>query len=65
MTKYNIKSRSYLTDKLLKGKIRTLSEANKVAYEKHPERFKHTEESKAKLREKRLKYLKEHPENTA
>lgn len=65
MIKYNIKSHSYLTDKLLKDKMRSISEANKVAHEKHPERFKHTEESKAKMREKRLKYLKEHPENTA
>lgn len=65
MIKYSIKSRSYLTDKLLKDKIRSISEANKIAHEKHPERFKHTEESKVKLREIRLKYLKEHPENTA
>ena len=65
MIKYNIKSRSYLTDKLLKDKMRSISEANKIVHEKHPERFKHTEKSKAKLREIRLRYLKEHPENTA
>ena len=63
-SKYNIKSGSYLVN-LLKGKTRNLSESNKVAHKRHPERYKHTEESKAKLREKRLKYMREHPEATA
>ena len=64
MIKHNIRSRSYLC-KLLQGKIRSTSEANKLAHKKYPERFKHSEESKEKIRKIRLQYLKEHPENTA
>lgn len=64
MIKHNIRSRSYLC-KLLQGKIRSTSEANKLAHEKYPEKFKHSEESKEKIRKIRLQYLKEHPENTA
>lgn len=64
MIKYNIKSRSYIC-KLLQGKIRSTSEVNKLAHQKYPEKFKHSEESREKIRQTRLKYLKEHPENTA
>lgn len=64
MVKYNIKSRSYIC-KLLQGKIRSMSEANKLAHQKYPEKFKHSEESREKIRQTRLEYLKEHPENTA
>lgn len=64
MVKYNIKSRSYIC-KLLQGKIRSTSEANKLAHQKYPDKFKHSEESKEKIRQTRLEYLKEHPENTA
>lgn len=64
MKKYNIRSKSYLA-KLLDGKTRSISEAGKLAHIKHPERFKHTEESKAKIREKRLAFMKAHPEKTA
>ena len=63
-SKYNIKSGTYLVN-LLKGKIRNLSESNKVAHKRYPERYKHTEESKSKLREKRLAFMKAHPEQTA
>ena len=45
--------------------MRSFSESGKIAHRKKPERYKHTEESKAKLRAARLKYMKEHPENTA
>lgn len=64
MTKYGIRSKTYIA-KLLEGKTRNTSEANKLAHKKHPERYKHTEESKAKLREKRLAFMKAHPEQTA
>ena len=64
MTKYGIRSKTYIA-KLLEGKTRNNSEANKLAYKKHPERYKHTEESKSKLREKRLAFMKAHPEQTA
>lgn len=45
--------------------MRSFSESGKIAHRKKPERYKHTKESKAKLRAARLKYMKEHPENTA
>lgn len=62
--KYNIKSKLWV-DKLLKGKKRSASEGNKLAHKKYPERFKHTEESKIKIRETHFKWMKEHPEQTA
>ena len=64
MKKYNIRSKSYLA-KLLDGKTRSISEANKLAHIKHPEAYLHTEETKAKMREKRLAFMKAHPEQTA
>ena len=62
--KYNIKSKSF-AEKVLKPVMRSVSEANIVAHRRKPECFKHTDETKQKIREKRLKYMKEHPENTA
>ena len=62
--KYNIKSSSYI-QKVLKNQTRTLSESNKIAHKRKPNCFKHSEESKQKIREIRLKYMKEHPEETA
>lgn len=62
--KYNIKSKSYI-EKILGDKKRNASEGSVAAHIKHPESFKHNEKTKAKLREIRLKYIKEHPENTA
>ena len=64
-SKYGFKSKSYVRNNLLEGNIRTRSEANKIAHKKFPERFKHTDETKKKLREKRLRWMKEHPEETA
>ena len=61
--KYNIRSKEWIR-KLIGDKIRTASEANKVAHSLYAENFKHTEESKRKISEIRLKYMKEHPENT-
>lgn len=51
--------------KVLKNQTRTLSESNKIAHKRKPNSFKHSEESKQKIREIRLKYMKEHPEETA
>ena len=51
--------------KLLGNKIRTFSESSKITHQKYPEKFKHTEESKAKIRAIRLAYMKAHPEKTA
>jgi hypothetical protein len=64
MSKYQVKSKNYIT-KLLGNKMRTISESGKIAHQKHPEKFKHTEESKAKIRAIRLAYMKAHPEKTA
>lgn len=63
--KYGFKSKSYVRNHLLDGNVRTPSEANKIAHKKFPERFKHTDETKVKIREKRLRWMKEHPEETA
>lgn len=62
--KYKIGSKIWV-GKLLGNKIRTLSESTKIAYEKNPNRFKLSEETKDKIRKARLKWMKEHPEQTA
>ena len=50
---------------ILGDKVRSLSDANKLAHKKYPENFKHTEESKKIMREKRLEFMKNNPEKTA
>lgn len=50
---------------ILGDKVRSLSDANKLAHKKYPNNFKHTEESKKKIREIRIKFMKENPEQTA
>lgn len=62
--KYDIKSKSYLS-KLLKEHMRNLSDANKLAHKKYPNSFKHSDNTKEKIRVKRLQYMKDHPEKTA
>ena len=62
--KYSVKSKIWV-DKLLDGKKRSFSEANKIAHKKHPNSFKHSEEAKDKIRKARLNWMKEHPEQTA
>lgn len=44
----------------LKNSMRTYSESSKLGH-KNPDRYKHTEETKAKIRAKRINYLKKHP----
>jgi very-short-patch-repair endonuclease len=61
--KYNISNT--IIKKILKGYLRSFRESSKLAHIKYPERFKHSDESKAKLREIRLKWMKENPEKTA
>ncbi len=63
--KYQISSKEWIQRKLLKGITRGYSEANTVSHQKHPERFRHSEVSKEKIRQARLKFMKEHPEQTA
>ena len=62
--KYNIKSKLYVQN-LLKTEMRNVSEATALAHKKYPDSFKHTEETKQKIREGRIRYMKEHPEDTA
>lgn len=62
--KYNIKSNSYI-QKVLSGHTRNVSQAGLIAHKKYPERYKHTDETKQKIREHRLRFMKEHPEETA
>ena len=50
---------------ILGNKVRSSSESNKLAHMKYPENFKHTEESKKIMREKRLEFMKNNPEKTA
>ena len=50
---------------VLGDKVRSLSESNKIAHKKYPEKFKHTEESKKIMREKRLEFMKNNPDKTA
>lgn len=65
LKKYNIGSKVWLCNKVLKGYLRNYSEATKIAHKFKSENFKHSEETKQKIREIRLKYIKEHPEKTA
>ena len=50
---------------ILGNKVRSSSEAIKLAHKKYPENYKHTEESKKIMREKRLEFMKNNPEKTA
>ena len=50
---------------VLGDNVRSASDANKLAHKKYPERFKHTEESKKIMREKRLEFMKNNPDKTA
>lgn len=62
--KYNIKSKCYIA-KLLGDKVRNASQGNIIAHKKYPENYKHSEETKNKLREIRLKFMAAHLEQTA
>jgi very-short-patch-repair endonuclease len=50
---------------ILGDKIRSLSEANKLSRTKNSENYKHSDETKKKLREIRLNFMKNNPEKTA
>ena len=63
--KYNMSSKSYISNYVLSGKTRSLSESIKMAHKKYSEAFKHTDETKKKMREKRLAWMKANPEKTA
>ena len=63
--KYGIKSKSYISQYILGDKVRSSSEAVKLAHKKHPNKFKLSEETKDKIRKAHLRWMKEHPEQTA
>jgi very-short-patch-repair endonuclease len=63
--KYGIKSKSYISQYILGDKVRSSSEAIKLAHKKHPNKFKLSEETKDKIRKAHLRWMKEHPEQTA
>lgn len=50
---------------VLGDKIRTTTESRKMARKRYPEKYKHTEETKKRLREIRLRFMKENPDKTA
>ena len=54
-----------LISNLILDIVRTKSESSKLAHSLYADKFKHSEESKQKLREKRIKWMKENPEKTA
>lgn len=62
--KYNIGSKIWVA-KLLGEKTRNFSEANRIAHKKYPESYKQSEETKDKIRQAHLRWMKEHPEQTA
>jgi very-short-patch-repair endonuclease len=49
----------------LDGNTRSISESIKIAHKLYPDKFKHTEESKKKMREIRLEWMRNNPEKTA
>lgn len=63
-SKYGIRSKTFIT-KVLGDKKRSVSESRIVAHKRYPEVFKHSEETKVLLKEKRLNFMKKHPEKTA
>jgi very-short-patch-repair endonuclease/transposase len=61
--KFNIGKNSVI--KVLGDKKRTLSEGIKVARKKYPERYICSDETKEKIRIKRIQFMKNNPEKTA
>lgn len=50
---------------VLGNNIRTLSEANRLGRKKYPNNYKHSDETKKKLRNIRLEFMKNNPNKTA
>lgn len=49
----------------LEDRTRTMSESGKLKHKLYPEKFKHSDETKEKIRKKRLEWMKNNPEKTA
>lgn len=62
--KYNIHSNNTIS-RILGDKKRTPGQAGKLAHKLYPDKFKHSEKTKAVMRDKRLSFMREHPEKTA
>lgn len=62
--KYGIKSHNFVP-KILGKSLRSVSESVKLSRMRHKSSYQMTEKTKEKLREARIKFLKEHPEETA
>lgn len=54
-----------LISKILGNKVRSVHESRVIAHYKYPESYITSDETKEKLRTSRLKFMKEHPEQTA
>ena len=64
--KYGYKSLCYIRTRIIgDDDVRSISEAGKLAHKLYPNCYKHSEEAKLKMRNSRLKFMKEHPEKTA
>lgn len=50
---------------VLGDKKRNISEGTKIARKKYPDRFKHSDETKEKMRVKRIEFMKNNPDKTA
>jgi hypothetical protein len=61
--KYNLGSQTIVD--VLEGNLRNVSESNKTARKLFPNSFIHSDETKQKIREKRIKFMKENPEQTS
>ena len=61
--KYNIGKNTIVS--IIGNNKRTIKEANKLGRELYRENFKHSDETKAKLREIRLNYMRNNPDKTA
>lgn len=64
--KYQIKSKSYLSAYVIgKENMRSITESLILAHKKYPHKFLHSDETKQKMREKRLHYMLTNPSKTA
>jgi very-short-patch-repair endonuclease len=61
--KFKLQSNDIKT--ILGDKVRSTSEASKLAHKKYPNSFKHSEETKKIISEKRLEFMKNNPDKTA
>jgi very-short-patch-repair endonuclease len=61
--KYNLGSQTICN--MLGDNLRTRSESSKISHQLFPEKFKHSDETKQKIREHRLLFMKENPDQTS